>query len=131
MKTSLRDSLLIATALFTILGCGFGLGRLGTSEPAALAPTAPVDQLGGEVLDSLRQSLDLTAEQEAVIQPELGKLTTGILDSRQESLFEYYKALLQFHEDISPKLSPRQQSLLEANQELLEKEFHDRFPASP
>ena len=131
MKTSLRDSLLIAAALFTILGCGFGLGRLAPQDPPPLAPISPADTLGSEVLTSLRQSLDLTAEQEKAIAPELDQLSTGILDSRQQALLEYYQALLHFHEEISPKLSPRQQSLLEANRRLLEKEFQSRFPAAP
>ncbi|YCM46148.1 hypothetical protein V2O64_08965 [Verrucomicrobiaceae bacterium 227] len=130
MKHSLRDSLLIAAALFTILGCGFGLGRLSPQDPAPLAPTAPADTLGTEVLDSLRQSLDLTADQEKAIAPELDQLSSSILDSRQQALLQYYQSLLHFHEEIAPKLSPRQQSLLEANQKLLEKEFHSRFPTA-
>lgn len=130
MKPSLRDSLLIAAALFTILGCGFGLGRLSPQDPAPLAPTAPADILGAEILQSLRQSLDLTASQEKAIAPELDQLSSGILDSRQQALLQYYQSLLHFHEEISPKLSPRQQSLLEANKKLLEKEFYSRFPTA-
>lgn len=130
MKHSLRDSLLIAAALFTILGCGFGLGRLSPQDPPPLAPTAPADTLGAEVLESLRQSLDLTADQEKAIAPELDQLGSGILDSRQHALLQYYHSLLHFHEEISPKLTRRQQGLLEANRKLLEKEFHSRFPSA-
>lgn len=130
MKPSLRDSLLIATALFTILGCGFGLGRLAPKDPAPVAPTVPAESLENEVLSSLRQSLDLTPDQETTIAPALDQLTSGILDSRRDALIQYYQSLLQFHAEISPNLSPRQQSLLEANRKLLEKELQTRFPNS-
>lgn len=129
MKTSLRDSLLIATALFTILGCGFGLGRLSPQDPAPLAPTVPADSLEDEVLSSLRQSLDLSEDQEKAIAPALDRLSSGVLDSRQKALLQYYRSLLSFHTEIAPELSPRQQKLLEANRKLLEDELHTRFPS--
>jgi hypothetical protein len=121
MTHPLKDSLLIGTALLTILGCGFGLGRLW---PA----TAPAETISDEVLNSLRDSLDPTPEQEKDIAPELQSLGSEILDSRQSALFRYYQELLEFHPDIAPKLNPRHQSLLEANRKLLEKEFQSRFP---
>lgn len=129
MTHSLKDSLLIGAALITILGCGFGLGRLAPRDPAPVAPTAPPETIGDEILSSLRTSLDLTEEQEAKIAPELESLGTEILDSRRHALLRYYQGLLKFHTDIAPKLNPRQQSLLEANRKLLEKEFQSRFPA--
>jgi hypothetical protein len=128
MTHSLKDSLLIGAALITILGCGFGLGRLAPPDPAPLAPTAPAETIGAEILSSLRKSLDLTPEQEARITPELQTLGSEILDSRQEALLRYYQDLLKFHTEIAPKLNPRQQSLLEANRKLLEKEYLSRFP---
>jgi len=128
MNHSLKESLLIGTALITILGCGFGLGRLSPRETNPSAPTAPVETISEEVLVSLRQSLDLTPEQEADIAPELKSLGSEILDSRQQALLRYYHELIKFHTDITPKLNPRQQTLLEANRKLLEKEFLARFP---
>lgn len=129
MTRSFKDSLLIGAALITILGCGFGLGRLAPREAAPAAPTAPAETIGDEVLVSLRNSLDLTTEQEAQIAPDLDSLGSEILDSRHDALLRYYQGLLKFHTDIAPKLNPRQQSLLKANRKLLEKEFRSRFPA--
>ena len=126
MKTTLRDSILIGAALITILASGFGLGRLSPRESAP-APTVPVDNLSEEVLASLRSSLNLTPEQETEIAPELEKLTTLVLDSRQEALIQYYESLLNFHGEIASKLNLRQQKILEANRKLLQREFSDRF----
>ena len=126
MKTTLRDSILIGAALITILASGFGLGRLSPRESAP-APTVPVDNLSEEVLSSLRFSLNLTPEQETKIAPELEKLTTLVLDSRQEALIQYYESLLNFHGEIASKLNLRQQKILEANRKLLQREFSDRF----
>jgi hypothetical protein len=128
MTHSLKESLLIGAALITILGCGFGLGRLSPREATPLAPTVPAETISDEVLISLRQSLDLTPEQEAGITPELKTLGSEIIDSRQQALLRYYRELMKFHTDIAPKLNPRQQKLLEANRKLLEKEFLARFP---
>lgn len=128
MTHSLKDSLLIGTALLTILGCGFGLGRLSPIASSPPAPTAPAETISDEVLTSLRESLDLTPEQEKEISPELQSLGAEILDSRRSALVRYYQELLKFHNDISPKLNPRQQSILEANRKLLEQEFQNRFP---
>jgi len=129
MTRSLKDSLLIATALLTILGCGFGLGRFSPRNEVPPAPTAPAESISDEVLISLRESLDLTPKQEKEIASELSTLRTEILDSRRAALLRYYRSLLNFHHEIAPKLNPRQQSLLEANRKLLEKEFHQRFPS--
>ncbi len=126
MKTTLRDSILVGAALITILASGFGLGRLSPRESAP-APTVPVTNLSEEVLTSLRSSLDLTPEQETEIAPELEKLTTLVLDSRQQALIEYYESLLNFHGEIATKLNLRQQKILEANRKLLQQEFSDRF----
>lgn len=126
MKTTLRDSILVGTALITILASGFGLGRLSPRESAP-APTVPVANLSEEVLASLRSSLDLTPEQETEIAPELEKLTTLVLDSRQQALIEYYESLLNFHGEIATKLNLRQQKILEANRKLLQQEFSNRF----
>jgi len=126
MKTTLRDSILIGAALITILASGFGLGRLSPRESAP-APTVPIDDLSEEVLASLRSSLNLTPEQETEIAPELEKLTTVVLDSRQEALVKYYDSLLNFHGEIATKLNQRQQKILEANRKLLQQEFSDRF----
>lgn len=126
MKTTLRESILIGAAIITILASGFGLGRLSPRESAP-APTVPVDNLSEEVLASLRSSLNLTPEQETEIAPELEKLTTLVLDSRQEALIQYYKSLLNFHGEIATKLNLRQQKILEANRKLLQQEFSDRF----
>ena len=126
MKTTLRESILIGAALITILASGFGLGRLSPRESAP-APTVPVDNLSEEVLASLRSSLNLTSEQETEIAPELEKLTTLVLDSRQEALIQYYESLLNFHGEIATKLNLRQQKILEANRKLLQQEFSDRF----
>lgn len=126
MKTTLRESILIGAALITILASGFGLGRLSPRESAP-APTVPVDNLSEEVLASLRSSLNLTPEQETEIAPELEKLTTLVLDSRQEALIQYYESLLNFHGEIATKLNLRQQKILEANRKLLQREFSDRF----
>ncbi|MDG1671623.1 MAG: hypothetical protein P8H96_12210 [Akkermansiaceae bacterium] len=126
MKTTLRDSILVGTALITILASGFGLGRLSPREIAP-APTVPVANLSEEVLASLRSSLDLTPEQETEIAPELEKLTTLVLDSRQQALIEYYESLLNFHGEIATKLNLRQQKILEANRKLLQQEFSNRF----
>ena len=126
MKTTLRDSILIGAALITILASGFGLGRLSPRESAP-APTVPVDNLSEEVLASLRSSLNLTPEQETEIAPELEKLVTLVLDSRQEALIQYYESLLNFHGEIATKLNLRQQKILEANRKLLQQEFSNRF----
>ena len=126
MKTTLRDSILVGTALITILASGFGLGRLSPRESAP-APTVPVANLSEEVLDRLRSSLDLTPEQETEIAPELEKLTTLVLDSRKQALIKYYESLLNFHGEITTKLNPRQQKILEANRKLLQREFSNRF----
>lgn len=126
MKTTLRESILIGAAIITILASGFGLGRLSPRESAP-APTVPVDNLSEEVLASLRSSLNLTPEQETEIAPELEKLTTLVLDSRQEALIQYYESLLNFHGEIATKLNLRQQKILEANRKLLQQEFSDRF----
>ena len=126
MKTTLRDSILVGAALITILASGFGLGRLSPRESAP-APTVPVANLSEEVLASLRSSLDLTPEQETEIAPELEKLTTLVLDSRQQALIEYYESLLNFHGEIATKLNLRQQKILEANRKLLQQEFSNRF----
>ena len=126
MKTTLRDSILVGTALITILASGFGLGRLSPRESAP-APTVPVANLSEEVLASLRSSLDLTPEQETEIAPELENLTTLVLDSRRKALIEYYESLLNFHGEITTKLNPRQQKILEANRKLLQREFSNRF----
>lgn len=126
MKTTLRDSILVGAALITILASGFGLGRLSPRE-SAQAPTVPVANLSEEVLASLRSSLDLTPEQETEIAPELEKLTTLVLDSRQQALIEYYESLLNFHGEIATKLNLRQQKILEANRKLLQQEFSNRF----
>ena len=126
MKTTLRESILIGAALITILASGFGLGRLSPRESAP-APTVPVDNLSEEVLASLRSSLNLTSEQETEIAPELEKLPTLVLDSRQEALIQYYESLLNFHGEIATKLNLRQQKILEANRKLLQQEFSDRF----
>lgn len=128
MTHSLKDSLLVAAALITILASGFGLGRLAPREATSLAPTVPAETISDEVLASLRESLDLTAEQESKIAIDLQSLSSEILDSRQEALLEYYEGLLRFHNQIAPKLNPRQQSILEANRKLLEKEYLSRFP---
>ncbi len=126
MKTTLRESILIGAALITILASGFGLGRLSPRESAP-APSVPIDNLSEEVLASLRDSLNLTPEQETEIAPELEKLTTVVLDSRQEALIQYYESLLNFHGEIASKLNLRQQKILEANRKLLQREFSDRF----
>ena len=126
MKTTLRDSILVGTALITILASGFGLGRLSPREIAP-APTVPVANLSEEVLASLRSSLDLTPEQETEIAPELENLTTLVLDSRRKALIGYYESLLNFHGEITTKLNPRQQKILEANRKLLQREFSNRF----
>jgi len=126
MSTNFRDSILIGAALITILGCGFGLGRLSHEQPA-LAPIVEADSLSQETLKGLRSSLDLTPEQEKHIAPELSQLTGRILDSRRETLLKYYESLLQFHKDIAPKLNPRQREILDANRRLLEQERDNRF----
>jgi hypothetical protein len=126
MKTTLRDSILVGAALITILASGFGLGRLSPRESTP-APTVPVANLSEEVLASLRSSLDLTPEQEIEIAPELEKLTTLVLDSRQQALIKYYESLLNFHGEIATKLNPRQRKILEANRKLLQREFSNRF----
>ena len=69
MTHSLKDSLLIGTALLTILGCGFGLGRLSPVATPPVAPTVPAETISDEVLISLRNSLHLTTGQEKEIAP--------------------------------------------------------------
>ncbi len=130
MTSTLRDSLLIGSALITILACGFGIGRMTTPaiEPA---PIVPIDSISQETLDALRRSIDLTPAQEEAITPELQSLKAQILDSRHQALVQYYESLLQFHDKISPKLNPRQQEILKANRKLLEEEKANRFSIQP
>lgn len=124
--------MLIAVALFAILGCGYGLGK--RFAPSAVevdpAPLVVEDATFEDLtLSKLSEALNLTEEQIASIRPEIEATNDKITASRKKALFEFYLHIRELHEKMGPKLDPEQQEKLKKSRDTLQKVIEKRFPS--
>ncbi|MGJ8698237.1 MAG: hypothetical protein ACSHYF_18090 [Verrucomicrobiaceae bacterium] len=123
---------LTGAALLTLLGAGFGAGRLVQPDPpAAISRPVPADHIADEIRESLRQTLNLTPAQQDAIAPDIASFNTDVIDNRRTALVQYYESLLNLHDQIENKLDPDQQKVLQENRALLVQEIRTRFPDHP
>lgn len=124
-----KDAVLIILALAAILGCGFGLGRLVGRPPTESPPPPSVtfDELETKTLLSLRETLDLTPEQEALLLPEIQANTEAVLATRERAILDFHLQMLGLHARLAPHLNPRQQEILRENKAKLQDSIDQRF----
>jgi|GEM_PF-1105282 len=124
-----KDAVLILLALLAILGCGFGMGRLAGRPPTDSPPPPSVtfDELETKTLLSLRDTLDLTPEQETLLLPEIQANTEAILATRERAILDFHLQMLVLHDRLAPHLNPRQQDILHENRAKLQDSIDQRF----
>ena len=128
MKSPAKDIVLIAVALFVILGCGIGIGNRFAPKIDP-SPTEVVEEDFTEVtLELLRKELELSDEQVAEILPEIEGTTADIAKIRREARFKYRIMLLELHDKLIPKVAPEQQEKLRKERDRLQKIIELRFP---
>jgi hypothetical protein len=131
LKNPSKDFVLIAVALFAILGCGYGLGKRFAPIAVEIDP-APlvVEDASFEdlTLSKLSEVLGLTKEQIADIRPEIEATNDKITASRKKALFEFYLHIRELHEKMDPTLDPAQQEKLRKSRDTLQKVIEKRFP---
>lgn len=133
MTTRSRDMVVIAVALFVILGCGFGIGSAFAPRRAEVAPPppeVPVKNFERAAFTNLDAELDLTPEQEEAILSALAETSGEIHAARREALLRYHLAILKFHDRIESKLAPDQKEKLQKNRLLLQDTIEKRFGIS-
>jgi hypothetical protein len=129
MITPTKDATLILLALIAILGAGFGMGRLAGRPPvtSATPPSVTFDELETKTLLALRDTLDLTPEQEALLLPEVQANTEAVLATRERAVHDFHLQMLQLHDRLAPHLNPRQQEILQENRDKLQDSIDQRF----
>lgn len=134
MKPRLRDYLIILFALVVIFLCGSGVGYLvgekkGRAQSTTRsAPPAPeTDTWSERTMTRLTRSLDLTAAQRTQVQEDVERAGQKIQASRNQAIGDYYRHLLQLHDDLLPHLKPAQQKKIKKDREKLQRILDSRF----
>lgn len=134
MKPRLRDYLAILAALLVIFLCGGGIGYLlgekkgrseGHSVPTSASP--PSGDWSGRTMGRLDESLDLTESQRPQVRAEVESTAQKITTSRNQAVAEYYRHLLQLHDDLLPHLEPEQQKKIAKAREKLQLQLESAF----
>lgn len=131
MKPPLKDTLLIGIALVAILGCGFGLGKRFAPKGKLIDPTPAQVELGDfeeETHATLLEELNLTDDQVEAIRADIESAGEDIAESRKRAYLEYHLRILKLHDEISPKLTPEQQKILQKGRDSLQEVIEKRFP---
>ena len=129
MNASTKDAVLIIAALVVILGAGFGMGRLAgpSTSSSSAPPSVTVDELEVKTLLSLRETLDLTPQQEAALLPEVQATSKAVMDTRERAVRDFHQHMLDLHDRLAPHLNPRQQEILKENRSKLQDSIDQRF----
>ena len=131
MKSPTKDLVLIAVALFAILGCGFGLGNAFAPRAVEIDPS-PIEveltEFKDLTLSKLSEMLELTPEQEKAILGDIEDTDGQMRKTRKRALLEAYLHIRELHDKIGPKLDPKQQETLKKSRDSLQKVIELRFP---
>ena len=115
MKPRLRDYATILVALLTIFLCGYGVGFLtGEKKGRSEAPARPLigksDETGDwetRTMERLTRLLDLSDEQRSKVKSEVKSTSAKIQASRDKAVEDYYRFLLELHDQLLQHLGPR------------------------
>ncbi len=130
MKQRFKDHWYIAIALIAIFAAGNGFGFVfgaKTAKPAPVSPSVEVTSWSDTTLNSLSQSLGLTAEQRNAIRPQVEATAAKVIAARERTLLDYHVLLLALHDELSENLDSSQKRRLEKSKASLEKTIQTRF----
>ena len=127
----MKSNLLIATVVAGLLAGGFFLAR---AQPPAIsgpasggdAPANTIPMRQGMALDHLAQTLNLTPEQKAKIQPVFEQAKPQLMQIYQEASQKSRTVIESAMAQIRPMLTPDQQAKLDQM-----KQAHQRMPGRP
>lgn len=139
MKPSLRDYLTITMALLAIFLCGYGVGFLlgekngrEQSSPFTLAGNSDqnANDWEGRTLKRLSALLELSEDQKKNVAYEVGLTSGGIQQSREKTVEDYYRHLLDLHDRLLPHLNDDQQEKIKKDRKSLQLAIDLRFISS-
>ncbi|MFT6863564.1 MAG: molecular chaperone GrpE (heat shock protein) [Akkermansiaceae bacterium] len=138
MKPRLRDYATILVALLTIFLCGYGVGFLtgekkGRTEAPARPPIGISNETGDwetRTMERLTRLLDLSEEQTAKVENEVKSTSQKIQSSRDQAVDDYYRFLLDLHDQLLPHLDPAQQEKIKKDRKSLQQAIELRFKSS-
>lgn len=126
----------VAAALLVLFASGLGVGWFGHRAQhgsAAPPPASPAAVVAGpwtaRAMDTLRDELKLTAEQESLVRPLL-ESAAGRMDlDRERALFQLHLQVLKVHDELRPHLRPDQLPALDRMRARLQRDIKRRFAA--
>jgi|GEM_PF-350066 len=139
MKPTLSIYLSILLALITIFVCGCGvgyiLGKKSEQEQTTsfvLADTSKEDAATWKdrTLQRLTRFLKLSDDQQSLTGQEVKTTSDAIQASRDHTVEDYYRHLLNLHLRLMPHLDKDQQKLLEKDRKSLQLAIDSRYQSS-
>lgn len=135
MKPKFRDYATILVALLSIFLCGYGVGYLTGEKKGINAhpnrPLAPDNHDSGDwearTMERLTRLLDLSEEQTTKIEGEVKATSQKIQSSRNQAVEDYYRFLLDLHDQLLPYLEPAQQDKIRNDRKSLQHAIDLRF----
>ena len=135
MKPRLRDYATILVALLTIFLCGYGVGFLtGEKKGRTETPARPLIGNSHETgdweartMERLTRLLDLSDEQSTKVETEVKSTSKKIQTSRDQAVEDYYRFLLELHDQLLPHLEPAQQKKIKKDRKSLQHAIDSRF----
>ena len=139
MKPSLRDYLTITMALLAIFLCGYGVGFLlgeknGREQSAPFTLAGNSDQNAsdweGRTLKRLSSLLELSEDQKKSVADEVQLTSGSIQQSREKTVEDYYRHLLNLHDRLLPHLNEEQQGKIKKDRKSLQLAIDLRFKST-
>lgn len=138
MKPRLRDYATILVALLTIFLCGYGVGYLtGEKKGRTHAPARPLivnDNETGDwetrTMERLTRLLDLSEQQTTQVEGEVKSTSQKIQSSRNQAVEDYYRFLLDLHDQLLPYLDSTQQEKIKKDRKSLQHAIDLRFQSA-
>ena len=135
MKPTLRDYLTILLALLVIFLCGYGTGflicekkaRKQTAPSALIKPNNETGEWENRTMERLSSHLNLSESQKEKIEAEVKTTSARIQASRDETVENYYRMLLDLHDQLLPFLEPEQQEKIKKDRKSLQQAIDSRF----
>jgi hypothetical protein len=120
MKASLRDYLTIVMAFAAVFLCGYGIGHL-VGERGREADRRPPLPWEEESLSIIKRSLELSPEEERVVEEEIARAAAAIRKSRQTAVLDYHRHLDDLYGRLIERLSEPHAARLRAEKYEIEK----------
>ena len=135
MKPKIRDYATILVALLTIFLCGYGVGfltgekkgRTKSTPPPIIGKTSIEGDWQTRTMERLTRLLDLSDEQTQMVENEVKLTSQKIQTSRDLAVEDYYRSLLDLHDQILPHLEPEQQEKIKKDRKSLQHAIDSRF----